>query len=191
MQRIFVHKALLPEFVERYTARVAALRVGDPLLPETEVGPLILPRETVRVSSWIDEATSAGARLFGGGRLSETTLTPSVLVEPPLGAKVSQLEVFGPVTCVYGFDDLDAAIDIANDLPYAFQSSIFSTDINAALHAAQRFDAAAVLINDHTAFRTDWMPFAGRHQSGYRTGGIEWTMEDMAQNKMIVLKLNA
>lgn len=191
VQRIFVHRDLLAEFTERYTARVAKLVTGDALSPETDVGPLILPREAARVSSWIDEAVSAGTKIFGGGRLSETTLLPGVLLDPPATAKVSQLEVFGPVTCIYGFEELDAAIEIANSLPYAFQSSIFSTDIGPALRAAQRFDASAVMINDHTAFRTDWMPFAGRRQSGYRTGGIEYTMEDMAHDKMIVLRMDA
>jgi acyl-CoA reductase-like NAD-dependent aldehyde dehydrogenase len=191
VQRIFVHRDLLAEFTERYTARVATLETGDALSPETDVGPLILPREAARVSSWIDEAVSAGTKLIGGGRLSETTLLPGVLLDPPATAKVSQLEVFGPVTCIYGFEALDAAIEIANSLPYAFQSSIFSTDIGPALRAAQRFDASAVMINDHTAFRTDWMPFAGRRQSGYRTGGIEYTMEDMAHDKMIVLRMDA
>ena len=191
VQRIFVHRDLMEEFVERYSARVGKLVTGDALSPETDVGPLILPREATRVSSWIDEAVSAGTKLIGGGRLSETTLLPSVLVEPPPTAKVSQLEVFGPVSCVYGFDEIDAAIEIANSLPYAFQSSIFSTDIGPALRAARRFDAAAVMINDHTAFRTDWMPFAGRRQSGYRTGGIEYTMEDMSEDKMIVFRMEA
>jgi acyl-CoA reductase-like NAD-dependent aldehyde dehydrogenase len=189
IQRIFVHTDILAEFIERLSARVEALHVGDPLLPDTDVGPLIHPRETARVAAWIDEAVAAGTRMIGGGRLSETTLKPSILLDPPADAKVSQLEVFGPVTCVYGFDELDRAIDIANALPVAFQASVFSTDIGPALRAAQRFDASAVLINDHTAFRTEWMPFAGRHESGYRTGGIPWTMADMSQDKMIVLRL--
>ena len=187
-QRIFVHTDLLADFVERFAARVESLRVGDPLLPETEVGPLINPREADRVESWIDEAASAGARVIGGGRRSETTLIPAILLEPPSSAKVSQLEVFGPVTCVYGFEELDQAIDIANALPFAFQASVFSTDIGPAMRAAQRLDASTVLINDHTAFRTDWMPFAGRRQSGYGVGGIPWSMQAMSQEKMLVLR---
>ena len=187
-QRIFVHTDLLADFVERFAARVESLRVGDPLLRETEVGPLINPREADRVGSWIDEAASAGARVIGGGRRSETTLVPAILLEPPASAKVSQLEVFGPVTCVYGFEELDQAIDIANALPFAFQASVFSTDIGPAMRAAQRLDASTVLINDHTAFRTDWMPFAGRRQSGYGVGGIPWSMQAMSQEKMLVLR---
>jgi acyl-CoA reductase-like NAD-dependent aldehyde dehydrogenase len=187
-QRIFVHTDLLADFVERFAARVGSLRVGDPLLAETEVGPLINPREANRVVAWIDEAASAGARVIGGGRRSETTLIPAILLEPPASAKVSQLEVFGPVTCVYGFEELDQAIDIANALPFAFQASVFSTDIGPAMRAAQRLDASTVLINDHTAFRTDWMPFAGRRQSGYGVGGIPWSMQAMSQEKMLVLR---
>ena len=187
-QRIFVHTDLLADFVERFAARVESLRVGDPLLPETEVGPLINPREADRVESWIDEAASAGARVIGGGRRSETTLIPAILLEPRSDAKVSQLEVFGPVTCVYGFQDFDKAIELANALPFAFQARVFSTDIGPAMRAAQRLDASTVLINDHTAFRTDWMPFAGRRQSGYGVGGIPWSMQAMSQEKMLVLR---
>ncbi|MBS7813285.1 aldehyde dehydrogenase family protein [Roseococcus sp. XZZS9] len=188
VQRIFVHAEILDAFTERFAARVAQLRVGDPILPETEVGPLILPRETERVASWIEEATARGARLLGGGRLSETTLVPGIVLDPPADAKLSQLEVFGPVTCIYGFTEMDAAIGIANSLPHAFQAAVFSRDIGPALRAAQRLDASAVMINDHTAFRTDWMPFAGRRHSGYGVGGIPWTMEEMAEDKMIVLR---
>ncbi|GLQ46017.1 hypothetical protein GCM10007862_10680 [Dyella lipolytica] len=178
----------MQDFVERLAARVRSLRVGDPLLQETDVGPLINPHEVNRVSSWTDEAVSGGATIIGGGRQSETTLTPAILLDPAADSKVSQLEIFGPVTCVYGFRALDSAIDIANALPFAFQASVFSTDIGPAMRAAQRLDASTVLVNDHTAFRTDWMPFAGRRQSGYGVGGIPYSMKEMSQEKMLVLR---
>ncbi len=97
-------------------------------------------------------------------------------------------EIFGPVTCVYGFTGLRQAITQANSLPFAFQASIFSRDIDSALQAAKHLAASAVMVNDHTAFRTDWMPFAGQGQSGLGTGGIQYTMDDMLQNKMILLR---
>jgi acyl-CoA reductase-like NAD-dependent aldehyde dehydrogenase len=188
-QRIFVHGDIEAAFLERFVAHVRALKVGDPLLAETEVGPLIQPREVDRVAAWIDEAVKGGARLLTGGeRLSATTYSPTVLLDPPPDAKVSREEVFGPVTCVYRFTDLDAAIAAANSLPVSFQSSIFAQDIGAALHAADRLDASTVMVNDHTAFRADWMPFAGRRVSGYGTGGIPWTMREMSQEKMMVFK---
>jgi acyl-CoA reductase-like NAD-dependent aldehyde dehydrogenase len=188
-QRIFVHADIRSQFVERFAALVQSIKVGDPTHEETDVGPLILPKETDRVASWIDEAKASGAQLvLGDTRHSETTLDPTILLDPPAGSKVSTAEIFGPVTCVYSYRDLDEAIAVANSLPVAFQASVFAQDIGIALHAAERLDASAVMINDSTAFRTDWMPFAGRHQSGYGTGGIPFTMRDMTEEKMIILR---
>ena len=141
------------------------------------------------VKSWIEEAAAGGAHVVAGGeRLSTTTLRPTVVVEPPAQAKLSREEVFGPVTCVYGFTKLDEAIKIANSLPFAFQASIFTREIGPALRAAERLDASAVIVNDQTAFRADWMPFAGRRQSRYGIGGIPWSMREMTEEKMIVLR---
>jgi acyl-CoA reductase-like NAD-dependent aldehyde dehydrogenase len=133
---------------------------------------LIFPREADRVLAWTEEAVGAGARLIGGGHLSSTTLVPSIIVNPPRDPKVSTLEVFGPVTCIYPFTRVEEAIAVANSPPWAFQASIFTEDLRTGSDAAERLATSAVMINDHTAFRTDWMPFAGRRQSGYGIGGI-------------------
>lgn len=188
-QRIFVHDDIADAFTQKLIARVERLRTADPALKDTEVGPLILPREADRVGRWIEEAVEGGAMLATGGkRLSETTLQPAVLLDPAADAKISTLEVFGPVVAVYRYRDLGEAIRQANALPTAFQASIFAQDIDVALRAADRLDASAVMINDPTAFRTDWMPFAGRRESGYGTGGIPYTMRDMTQEKMILMR---
>jgi acyl-CoA reductase-like NAD-dependent aldehyde dehydrogenase len=190
VQRIFAHEDIMPQLVERLTERVRALRVGDPTLPDTEVGPLILPKEVDRVDSWVREAIDSGGRLTAGGaRISDRVYAPTVIVEPAPEARVSREEVFGPVTCVYAYSDIEDAITRANSLPFAFQSSVFARDLGVALKAARALDASTVLVNDHTAFRTDWMQFAGRRQSGYGVGGIPYTMHDMTQEKMIVLRL--
>jgi acyl-CoA reductase-like NAD-dependent aldehyde dehydrogenase len=189
VQRIFVHQDIVQEFTDRFIPAVQALMVGDPTLAETEMGPLILPREVDRVEAWVNEAAAAGTKvLTGGKRISDRVYAPTVLLEPPAQVRVSTQEVFGPVTCIYAYRDLDEAIARANSLPYAFQASVFSSDINAALRSAKLLEASAVMVNDHTAFRTDWMPFAGRRQSGYGIGGIPYTMRDMSHEKMIVLK---
>ena len=188
-QRIYVHDDIADDFTQRLIERVEKLRTDDPTLKGTEVGPLILPREVDRVAAWTDEAVKGGAVLATGGeRLSETTLRPAVLLDPAADAKISTQEVFGPVVAVYRYSDLDEAIARANALPTAFQASIFAQDIDIAMRAANRLDASAVMINDPTAFRTDWMPFAGRRTSGYGTGGIPYTMQDMAQEKMILMR---
>jgi len=90
---------------------------------------------------------------------------------------------------VYGYDSMDEAIEKANGLPFAFQASVFTQNLDRAMKAIRELDATAVMVNDHTAFRVDWMPFAGRRQSGYNTGGIGYTMHDMTQDKMAVIKL--
>jgi acyl-CoA reductase-like NAD-dependent aldehyde dehydrogenase len=190
VQRIFAHADILPQLVERLTERVRLLRVGDPTLLDTEVGPLILPREVERVADWVIEAVESGGSVTTGGtRISERIYAPTVIVEPAPEARVSREEVFGPVTCVYAYSEIDDAIARANSLPFAFQSSVFARDLGVALKAARALDGSTILINDHTAFRTDWMPFAGRRQSGYGIGGIPYTMHDMTQEKMIVLML--
>jgi acyl-CoA reductase-like NAD-dependent aldehyde dehydrogenase len=188
VQRIYVHAQLKDAFIDRFAARVEQLRVGDPIHAETEVGPLIAPAEAERVETWIDEAVADGARRIGGGRLSKTTLKPTILVDPPGDAKVSTHEIFGPVTCVYGYEEISEAIRAANSLPVAFQASIFTRELGVAFDVAERLDASAVMVNDSSAFRTDWMPFAGRRQSGYGVGGISYTAHEMTSEKMIVIK---
>lgn len=188
-QRLYVHDDIAEDFTQRLVDRIERLRTGDPALKDTEVGPLILPREADRIAQWIEEAVTGGAVLATGGkRLSETTLQPAVLLDPATDAKVSTQEIFGPVVAVYRYRDLDDAIARANSLPTAFQASVFAQDIDVAMRAANRLDASAVMINDPTAFRTDWMPFAGRRVSGYGTGGIPYTMRDMTQEKMILMR---
>jgi acyl-CoA reductase-like NAD-dependent aldehyde dehydrogenase len=109
-----------------------------------------------------------------------------VLLNPSESSKVFQEEIFGPVICVYDYDDIDEAINRANALPYAFQAAIATKNIDTALYAYKHLAAATVMVNDHTAFRVDWMPFAGLRESGYGTGGIPYTFRSMQIEKMVV-----
>ncbi len=188
VQRVFVPGNQARVFATRLAEEAAKLRIGDPTLAETEVGPLIRHAELVRVHEWVSEAIEAGAeRLSGGEPISESCYPCTVLLEPPADTKVSTLEVFGPVVCVYGYDDFDEAIARANSLPLSFQASVFTSDLDTAMKAFKHLDASAVMVNDHTAFRIDGMPFAGLRESGLGVGGIPYTMEDMQVNKMLVI----
>ena len=189
VQRIFVDNRIKEAFLAAYAGEVAKLVSGDPMDRKTDVGPLILPREVDRVETWVEEAAAGGAEILAGGkRINDQLYAPTILIDPPADARVSQLEIFGPVTCVYGFNDLEEAVTQANVLPVAFQSAVFTRDLDRALDLSTRLDASAVMINDHTAFRVDWMPFAGRRTSGYGIGGIEDTIEEMTQEKMTVIR---
>ena len=189
VQRVFAHRNIARHLAGRLAQAATALNVGDPTLPDTEVGPLIRPAEVERVTEWVTEAVDRGAELLAGGEaLSETCYAPTVLYDPPGDARVSTSEIFGPVVCVYPYDDIDEAIARANSLPYAFQASVFTRDIDTALRASRRLDASAVMVNDHPAFRVDWMPFAGLRESGIGVGGIPYTMEDMQIRKLTVVR---
>ncbi len=189
VQRVYAQASILSALAMRLAAAADELIVGDPTSEETDVGPLIEPGEVDRVEEWVDEAVEAGAQLVTGGRrISETCYAPTVLLNPPADVRVSTQEVFGPVICLYGCADLDEAIGRANSLEVSFQAAVFSQDIDTAMRCYQRLNASAVMVNDHTAFRVDWMPFAGLKQSGYGVGGIPHTMHDMQVQKMLVLR---
>ncbi|HEY5086513.1 MAG TPA: aldehyde dehydrogenase family protein [Gemmatimonadaceae bacterium] len=189
IQRIFAHRSIAKCLADDLADRVKRLRVGDPTSADTEVGPLIAPSEVDRVDQWVREAQAGGATvLCGGKRISDTCYQCTVLYDPPRDARVSTMEVFGPVVCVYPYDDMDEAIDRANALPFAFQSAICTRSLDTALRAFRRLDATAVLVNESTTFRVDWMPFAGRRTSGLGTGGIGYSIRDMQVEKMLVIK---
>ena len=189
VQRIFAHEDIVDELAQRMKAAAEALIVGDPVQSETECGPLILPREVDRVAEWVTEATNEGAQLLtGGAKISDTLYKPTILLNPSSESKVSTQEIFGPVVCIYSYRDIQEAINQSNALPYAFQSSIFTNNLDVAINASQQLNATAVMINDHTAFRVDWMPFGGRDASGLGMGGIRYSMEDMSREKLMVFK---
>jgi len=189
VQRVFVHKSIAMKLAQDLAEIAGKLVIGDPTLAETEVGPLIRHAETVRIEEWVNEAVAKGAELLcGGKRLSESCYTCTVLYNPPHDANVSQLEIFGPVICVYPYEDIDTAITCANALPFAFQAAVFTRNLDQAMRVSKRINASAVMVNDHTAFRVDWMPFAGLKQSGLGIGGIPYTMHDMQIEKMTVIR---
>ncbi len=189
VQRVFAHASIAEKVAQGLAGLAAEMTVGDPTSAETEVGPLIRTGEVDRVDEWVQAAIGAGAKcLTGGERLSPSCYKPTVLLDPPADANVSTMEIFGPVVCVYSYDDIDAAIDQANSLPVSFQAAVVTRDIDTAMRVYNRIDATAVMVNEHTAFRVDWMPFAGARQSGHGVGGIPATMHEMQIEKMMVLR---
>ena len=189
VQRVFAHADVARQVAEGLAEVGKSLTVGDPTKPETDVGPLIRPNEVGRVHEWVQEAVKGGAELLTGGeKLSPSCYAPTVLFNPPSEARVSAQEIFGPVICVFPYSDIDDALARANALPFAFQAAVCTRDINIAMRAFRRLDASAVMVNDHTAFRVDWMPFAGLKQSGHGVGGIHHTMHDMQIEKMLVIR---
>jgi acyl-CoA reductase-like NAD-dependent aldehyde dehydrogenase len=190
VQRVYAQEKIARDLAIGLAQGAERLKVGAATDPETEVGPLISPAEVERVHEWVTEAVAKDAEILTGGvKVGETLYRPTVLLNPPDDCRISTHEVFGPVICVYSYRDRHDAIQRANGLNVAFQTAIFTNDINTAFDTIKRLDASAVMVNDHTAFRVDWMPFGGRRASGYGIGGIGYTMHDMIQYKMAVIKM--
>jgi acyl-CoA reductase-like NAD-dependent aldehyde dehydrogenase len=188
VQRVFVHEDIFDDIADALKNEAEKLNVGDPANKNTEVGPLINHGEADRVATWVDEAIAGGAiKITGGKRLSDSTYAPTILIDPPENANISTKEVFGPVIALFKYSNIDEAISRANGLDFAFQAAIFTSDIDRSMHAYARLNASAVMINDHTAFRTDWMPFAGLGVSGHGVGGMAYTMHEMSIEKMLVM----
>ncbi|MGE3953669.1 MAG: aldehyde dehydrogenase family protein [Parachlamydiales bacterium] len=184
VQRLFVPKKRMEEVAERLVAEAKGLVVGDPTRGETHVGPLISPKEVDRIEEWV----KGHKLLCGGHRIGKTCFEPTVVLDPPKDSLLSTQEIFGPVICLYPYEGIDEAIGRANSLPFAFQSAVFGKEIDRLLYVAKRLKGTGVMINDHTAFRADWMPFGGREQSGLGMGGIPYAIRDMAVEKLIVIR---
>ena len=192
VQRIYVHSSIINELGAQLAEQAKALIVGDPASANTQVGPIISTSEFNRVAEWVEEAKSMGTEvLCGGEAVGNNCYAPTVLLNPPADAKVSTSEVFGPVVCLYSFDDMDEAFDAANSLDVAFQAAVFTQSIETAMTAYRQLDASAVMLNDHTAFRVDGMPFAGLKEAGLGVGGLPHTIEDMQIEKMLVIHSSA
>lgn len=189
VQRIFVTERTAPSFIGRFVAATQLLKTGDPMDHATDVGPLIHPREVDRVSAWVSDAIEQGGTIAcGGTKLSPTTYAPTIILDPSDDAKVSRAEIFGPVVCVYTVKDLAEAVRRANQLRFSFQGAIFTKNVDQAFLLANQLNGCAIMINDHTAFRVDWMPFGGHRMSGLGMGGIGNTIKDMSIEKLIVIK---
>ena len=192
VQRVYAHESLAMKLADEMARKAGKLVVGDPSDPKTEVGPLITHSECQRVSDWVDEAVKNGAKILcGGKKISDSCYAPTVLWNPQEDAKVSQEEVFGPVVCVYSFKNREDAVKRANALRFCFQAAVFTQEIDQAFYYVRNLQATAVMVNDHTAFRVDWMPFGGRMQSGLGMGGIPRSMEDMTTEKMFVIRTSS
>lgn len=192
VQRVYAQRDIARQVAEKLGELGNAMTVGDPTSADTDVGPLIRHAETDRVANWVERAVAAGAeKIAGEGKLSASCYSPTVLLNPPHDSDVSCKEIFGPVICVYEYDEIDEAIQQANALEVAFQASICTRNLDSAMYAYRRLNASAVMINDHTAFRVDWMPFAGLRHSGMGVGGIPHTFEDMQIKKLMVIKSNS
>jgi lactaldehyde dehydrogenase len=135
----------------------------------------------------VNEAIQAGARLRSGGKRQNAFMEPTVLTEVPVGVPLFKEECFGPVAPLVRFTSIDEAIRMANDSPYGLQSGIFTSDINKAIDIAYKLEAGGVIINWSSALRVETLPFGGIKMSGHGREGIHDTLDEMTDQKTIVV----
>ena len=188
LQRMYVHVDIYDEVKRRLVAGAAALRLGDPMKNETDIGPVISDQAAARVRAWVGEAVEQGAFKFSSGEDDGRMLRPVILENVSSNMRVMREEVFGPVLCLIPYANLDEAIDAVNDSPYGLQAGIYTQNITAAMRAVDRLHVGGVMINDAPIFRVDQMPYGGVKNSGLGREGPRFAVEEMTELKMVVVK---
>ena len=187
VKRIFVASSIYEEFSDLLTAKAKALKVGDQLKEDTDVGPLINEDAAKGVEAVVNDAIQAGATLRAGGHRRGAFMEPTVLTNVPVEVELFKEETFGPVAPLVRFDSVDDAVRMANDSPYGLQAAVFTTDIYQALDIAYRLEAGGVIVNWSSALRIETLPFGGIKLSGHGREGVHDTLHEMTDQKTIVV----
>jgi len=188
-QRILTHRRIGADFLDALKPRVAALTTGDPLDPATKVGPMVRERDAQRVEAWIREAVANGAALITGGDRRGAVVQPAILADVDPRQRISCEELFGPAVAVTPCDDIDAAIRLANDSNYGLSAAIFTRDLDRAFRFAREVDSGCLHVNWASQWRADGMPYGGLKQSGLGKEGPRYAIQEMTEEKMVVLHL--
>ncbi|EFF89797.1 succinate-semialdehyde dehydrogenase [Streptomyces sp. e14] len=168
-KRFIVHTDVYDAFAERFTAGMEALKVGDPMREETEVGPLSSERGRADLEELVDDARRSGARVLCGGERPEGPgwyYPPTVLAGVTREMRIHREEAFGPVATLYRADDLDEAVLIANDSPFGLSSNVWTRDESEVDRFVRDLEAGGVYVNGMTASHPA-LPFGGVKRSGY------------------------
>jgi len=187
VQRIFVHEAIRGAFLERLVAGTATLKVGDPLDPQTDVGPMVDEAVVARTAAWVAEAVAGGARVLAGGTSHGAFFMPTVIEDAPRDAKVCTEEAFAPLVVVEGFADFDEAIRSVNDSRFGLQAGVFTNDLAHGWRSFEELHVGGVIINDIPTYRVDHMPYGGVKDSGVGREGLRYAMEDMTEPRIMVV----
>jgi glyceraldehyde-3-phosphate dehydrogenase (NADP+) len=188
-QRILTAGGIAGDYLDALKAQVEAMSVGDQLDESHSMGPMVRESDAVRVAEWIDEAVAGGAQLVTGGKRDGTMYAPTILDQVDPDMKVSRDELFGPAVAVTRFDDIEAAIRMANDTTFGLAAGIFTQDIDRAMRFARDVDAGNLNINWSSQWRADAMPYGGLKHSGMGKEGPHYALREMTEEKMVVMHL--
>ncbi len=188
VQRIIIHEAVYDAFKTKLVFATKALKMGDPRLEDTFVGPLIHEKEAVRLERWINEAVDRGGKLLCGGSRNGAFLQATLLEDVDPSLKLWQEEAFGPVAVLSFFSDFAEALDMVNDSRFGLQTGVFTRDLHKAHLAWDSLDVGGVVIGDIPSWRADQMPYGGVKDSGLGREGIRYAIEDMTEIRLMVIR---
>lgn len=188
VQRIYIHEEVYDAFMDEFIGNVNAIRLGDPLDPETDVGPMIEKGAVERTKEWVEEGVKEGAGILTGGKPREDVFfEPTVMADAKKDSRICREEVFAPVVTVFKYRDIDEAFDEVDDSIYGLQAGVFTRDLGIAFKAFERLDVGGVIINDVPTFRVDSMPYGGVKESGFGREGVKYAVEEMTELKVMVI----
>ncbi|MFH8292478.1 aldehyde dehydrogenase family protein [Streptomyces sp. NPDC018059] len=183
--RILVDRSVEAEFTEKFVAKAASLKVGDPAEPGTHIGPLINSSQADAVSAVVEQAVAAGATALLHGGTEGNVVAPSVLTGLPADSPVLGQEIFGPVALILPFDGEDEAVRIANDTPYGLSGAVHTADIERGVRIAKRVRTGMIHVNDGTVHDEAIVPFGGEKSSGVGRLNGESTVDVFTTQKWI------
>lgn len=190
VQRIYVQEKIFDKFLDKFIEETKKLKLGDPMMEDTDLGPVIDDQSADRIMKWIDEATEKGAKLLTGGGREGKLIEPTVLTNVTSDSNVSCSEVFGPVVQIETYKDFDYALEQVNNTRYGLQAGVFTKDMKKAFKAYESIETGGVVINDCPSFRVENMPYGGIKDSGVGREGIKYAIEDMTELKLMVVNLD-
>ncbi|MDG5806325.1 aldehyde dehydrogenase family protein [Streptomyces ossamyceticus] len=186
--RILVHESLAEEFAQKFTAKVATLRAGDPGHPHTVVGPLVTASAAERIAALVQDAVAKGATVLTGGGRPEGAVHPAtVLTDVPKDADLYYAESFGPLCVLETFAEDDIAVKLANDTENGLSCGIITENATHGLAVARRIRTGIVHINDQSVADEPQVPFGGVKASGYGRFGGRWGIEAFSNTRWVTM----
>ncbi|MDY6822133.1 MAG: aldehyde dehydrogenase family protein, partial [Deferribacterota bacterium] len=190
LQRLFIHEKVYDTFLDEFIKSTKSLKVGDPLLDDTDVGPMIDIKEAERAENWIKEAVDKGAKILVGGKREEAILHPTILSGVNDSMRLCREEIFAPVVSVFKYSNFNEAVEQANNTDYGLQAGVFTKDLEKAFYAIDNIDVGGVMINDSSMYRVDHMPYGGNKKSGLGREGVKYAIDEMTNIRMVVFNLS-
>ena len=188
VQRILVHADLYVEVKKKLIAKLKKIKVDDPKLNTTLVGPMIKEAEAVRLKKWVDKAEKKGAKVLTGGHLQGVLFEPTLLENVDAKLEIYKDEAFGPVAILEKFKEFEQGINTINQSRFGLQAGVYTQNLNKMLYAWDHLHVGGVIINDVPTFRVDNMPYGGVKDSGLGREGIHSAIRDMQEERLLAIK---